>query len=517
MNLGDMKLRKVNKALLLKGGINVKTDIDLSCIMVIFGGTGDLSHRKLIPAIYNLAYQNMIPDNFAVVAIGRRVFTDDEYRNQAKQSVAKHSRFPEEEEKWDEIKNRIYYLDFDFNDNDGYVRLKSFLDTLDERYNTKGNRMYYLAVAPEYFEAIVEKLKFHGMNKCDECNRRIIIEKPFGRDLESAIYLNKKIISAFGEENTYRIDHYLGKEMIQNIMVIRFANLLFESLWNNKYIDNIQISASETGGIENRGGYYESSGALKDIIQNHMLQLISLVAMEAPANLETESIRDEKVKVLKSLEKVTPEYVMENMVRGQYGRGIVNGKEVLGYREEEKVSPDSNVETFAAMKLHIENYRWAGVPFYIRTGKRLANRTTEIVVQFKSMGKALYFKEFDYLQPNLLVIRIQPREGVFFQVNGKKPGVENTIVPIQMDFCQNCQLENNSPEAYERLLFDAMKGDSTLFTRWDEVEYSWKFVDTISEVWRNNKPDLPNYASGTMGPDEAEELLKRDGRFWWKV
>ncbi|MEW9096282.1 MAG: glucose-6-phosphate dehydrogenase [Clostridiaceae bacterium] len=495
----------------------MEINIDLSCIMVIFGGTGDLTHRKLISAIYNLSYQNMLPDNFAIVAIGRRVFTDEEYREQIKKSVSKYSRFPMEDEKWDEIRSKIYYLDFDFKDNDGYIKLKKLLGNLDERYDTHGNRIYYLAVAPEYFEPIVEKLKFHGMNTHKGSNRRIVIEKPFGKDLKSATYLNEKITSAFSEDNIYRIDHYLGKEMIQNIMVIRFANLFFESLWNNKYIDNVQITSSEMVGVESRGGYYESAGALKDMIQNHMFQLLSLIAMEPPVSLHTEDIRDEKIKVFKSIEKVTPEYVMENMVRGQYGRGKIGDKEVLAYREEDKISPNSNIETFVAMKLYIQNYRWVGVPFYIRTGKRLASKSTEIVIQFKSMEKLLYFKEFDNLEPNLLVIKIQPKEGIFFQINGKKQGVENKIIPIQMEFCQNCPLENNSPEAYERLLFEVMKGDSTLFTRWDEVEYSWKFADTISEIWKNKQPNYPNYDSGSWGPKESHELLKRDGRFWWDV
>jgi glucose-6-phosphate 1-dehydrogenase len=512
-----MQPRRMNSILLFEGGVNLETNIDLSCIMVIFGGTGDLTHRKLMSAIYNLSYQKMLPDSFAIVSIGRRVLTDDEYRDTVEQSILRYSRFPVDKERWSELRNKIYYLNFDFKDNEGYIRLKDVLNNLDELYSCGGNRVYYLAVAPEHFEPIVEKLKFHGMNAVMGKNRRIVIEKPFGRDLKSANYLNDKITSAFGEENTYRIDHYLGKEMIQNIMVIRFANILFESLWNNRYIDNIQISSSETVGIANRGAYYESSGALKDMIQNHMLQLLALVAMEPPESLLTEDVRDEKVKVLKSIKKVTAEYVAENMVRGQYARGKIGGEEVLGYREEEKVSPDSNVETYAAMKLYIQNYRWAGVPFYIRTGKRLASKSTEIIIQFKSMEKVLYFKECGYLQPNILIIRIQPSEGVFFQVNGKKPGVENTIIPIRIDFCQNCQLENNSPEAYERLLFEVMRGESTLFTRWDEVEYSWKFIDAISEVWKVNKPDFPNYGSGTMGPDEAEELLKRDGRLWWNL
>jgi glucose-6-phosphate 1-dehydrogenase len=491
--------------------------IDLSCAMVIFGGTGDLTHRKLMPAIYNLAYNKMLPENFYVISIGRRVFSDDEYRSKVREAVGKYTRFKFEDKVWDEIKNKIYYLDFEFEDNNGYVRLKDTLREFDVKYKTGGNRIYYLAVAPEYFGVIVERLKNNGMNSQKEGKKRIVIEKPFGRDLQSAEYLNEKITEAFNEEDIYRIDHYLGKEMIQNIMVLRFANVLFESLWNNRYIDNIQISSSETVGVENRGGYYESSGALKDMIQNHMFQLLSLVAMEPPVSLDTKSIRDEKVKVLRSIEEVNHEFVKHNMVRGQYGSGVIGNKELIGYREEERVSPESNIETFAAMKLYIQNYRWAGVPFYIRSGKRLSGKSTEIVIQFKSLRNVLYFKEFEDLQPNLLVIKVQPSEGVFFQFNGKKPGVGNKIIPVQMDFCQNCQFENNSPEAYERLLFEVMKGDSTLFTRWDEVEYSWRFVDTIAEVWRNSKTDFPNYKSGSWGPEASDELLRRDGRFWWNI
>lgn len=497
--------------------IKLDLNMDLSCIMVIFGGTGDLTHRKLMSALYNLAYKKMLPDNFAVVSIGRRAFNHDEYREQIKKSIEKYSRFQFEDDIWDKIEHKVYYLDFEFKDNSGYIRLKEFLKGLDDKYKTNGNRIYYLAVAPEHFETIVEKLRLHNMNYEENSKKRIVIEKPFGKDLKSAEYLNQKINEAFNEENIYRIDHYLGKEMIQNIMVIRFANEVFESLWNNKYIDNIQISSSEIVGVENRGGYYESSGALKDMVQNHMFQLLSLIAMEPPVNLDTESIRDEKIKVLRSLESVTPKFIMENMVRGQYGKGIIDNKEVPAYRDEERVSPESNIETFAAIKLYIQNFRWSGVPFYIRTGKRLRNKSTEIIVQFKTLRNILYFKEFKELQPNILVIKIQPREGVFFQFNSKEPGVGNTIIPIQMDYCQNCQFENNSPEAYERLLYDVMKGDSTLFTRWDEVEYSWKFVDKIAEVWRNTKPKFPNYESGTWGPESSDELLKKDGRIWWNV
>jgi glucose-6-phosphate 1-dehydrogenase len=485
--------------------------------MVIFGGTGDLTHRKLIPAIYNLAYKKMLPDSFAVVSVGRRNFTDEQYRTQLKESVRKYSRFEFDETVWKKINSRLYYLDFDFEDDAGYTCLKAALDRLDADYNAKGNRIYYLAVAPEHFETIVGKLKEHGMNSQEVGKKKLVIEKPFGRDLKSAQHLNDKISEAFSEDDIYRIDHYLGKEMIQNIMVLRFANVMFESMWSNKYIDNIQISSSETVGVESRGGYYESSGALRDMIQNHMFQLLSLIAMEPPVNLNTKSIRDEKVKVLMALEKVTPDYVQRNMVRGQYGEGTLNNKKLPAYREEERVSPESNVETFAAMKLYIQNYRWSGVPFYIRTGKRMQEKSTEIIIQFKTINNVLYFNEYENLQPNLLVIKVQPREGIYIQFNGKKPGVENTIIPLQMDFCQNCQFENNSPEAYERLFFEIMKGDSTLFTRWDEVEYSWKFVDTIAEVWRNEKPSFPNYESGTWGPEESDELLRRDERFWWNV
>jgi glucose-6-phosphate 1-dehydrogenase len=491
--------------------------LDLPCILVIFGGTGDLTHRKLIPSLYNLQHQNLLPDNFAVVSVGRRDYSNDFYREQLRKSAENFSRFKINDEDWSKLEQRIHYVKFNFEDHDGYDKLDENLREFDTTYNTQGNRIYYLAVAPEYFEVIVDKLEEHNMALNSPGIKRIVIEKPFGKDVESAQYLNDKITRVFTEKNTYRIDHYLGKEMIQNIMVLRFANTLFESIWNNKYIDNIQISSSETVGVENRGGYYENSGALKDMIQNHMLQLLTLVAMEPPANLDTESIRDEKVKVLRSMEKITPKYIKENMVRGQYGRGRIGNKDVAAYREEDRVSPDSNIETFAALKLQIENYRWAGVPIYLRTGKRLRTKSTEIIIQFKTLPGVLYFKENGHLEPNLLVIKIQPREGAFFQFNAKRPGTGNVIVPVQMDFCQNCNFENNSPEAYERLLSDVIKGDSTLFTRWDEVAFSWKYVDNILKVWRENESDFPNYESGSWGPKEADELLAKDGRKWWNI
>lgn len=492
------------------------TRLEMPSVMVIFGGTGDLTHRKLMPSLYNLFYQNILPDDFAIVSVGRREFDEEEYRSQVKESISRFSRFKLKASVWDKMKERIHYVKFNFNDDNGYVHLKKVLGDLDEKYRTGGNRIYYLAVSPEYFEVIVDKLDKHEMGPRDKIVRRIVIEKPFGKNLESASYLNETITRVFKEENTYRIDHYLGKEMIQNIMVLRFANSVFEHLWNNKYIDNVQISSTETVGVENRGGYYETSGVLKDMIQNHMFQLLTLTAMEPPVNLDTESIRDEKVKVLRSLQPVTAEFVKENMVRGQYDRGKIGIHRVNAYREEEKVSPESNVETYVAMKLYIENYRWAGVPFYIRSGKRMANKGTEIVIQFKDMPKILYTKN-EELMPNLLVIKVQPKEGVMFQFNAKKPGTGSEIIPVQMDFCQNCMMENNSPEAYERLILDVMKGETTLFTRWDEVELSWRYVDEVLRIWKEEQPDFPNYASGSWGPEEAHKLLENEGRQWWLV
>ncbi|OPJ56157.1 glucose-6-phosphate dehydrogenase [Clostridium oryzae] len=485
-------------------------------IVVIFGGTGDLTHRKLMPSLYNLFHQRQLPDSFAIVSVGRKDFSDEEYREQVRISIEKFTRFKLTEDVWSIMRERIYYVRFNFSDDGGYVKLKNILEEMDDKYNTNGNRTYYLAVSPEYFAVIVDKLKHHDMALSEKSIRRLVIEKPFGKDLSSAEELNDKITRVFTEDNVYRIDHYLGKEMIQNIMVLRFSNPIFGHLWNNNYIDNVQITSSETVGVENRGGYYENAGALKDMIQNHLFQLLTLIAMEAPVNLDTKSIRDEKIKILKAIKHVDEDFVRHNMVRGQYGPGEIGINKVNGYRQEEKVAPDSDVETFVAMKVFVDNFRWAGVPFYLRTGKRMKNKTTEIVIQFKELPKILYARE-NNLVPNLLIIKVQPMEGVIFQFNAKKPGTGNEIVPVKMDFCQNCQMENNSPEAYERLISDVLKGDSTLFTRWDEVEYSWRFVDKIISIWKNSKEQFPNYVSGTWGPEASQELLSRDNRQWWEI
>lgn len=490
-------------------------NIDLSCIMVIFGGTGDLTHRKLLPALYNLIHSKKLPENFAIVSIGRKEIDNETYRQEALSSIIKFSRFKKiDEDLWSEIAKRLYYKKLEFHNSSGYDELNNFLKGLDKVYNTNGNRIFYLAVSPEYFDTITEELNAHKLVTNDNSWQRLIIEKPFGRDLSSAIRLNQTISKVFGEGNTYRIDHYLGKEMIQNLMVLRFANSIFEPLWNNRYIDNIQISSSETVGVENRGGYYDEAGALKDMVQNHMLQLLTLTAMEPPMDLSSISIRDEKVKILRSLEKMTPEKIQNNIVRAQYGEGF-NGKTKLkSYVNEDRVSFDSKTETFVALKLYVENFRWAGVPFYIRTGKRLAAKSTEIIVQFKSIPKILYSKEHENLNSNLLIIKVQPKEGIYFKFNTKMPGTENNIIPVQMDFCQSCQFESNTPEAYEKLLFEVMNGDNTLFTSWDEVEYSWKFVDSIASTWKNENFRLPIYNAGSRGPQEANELLQKDNRHW---
>ncbi len=482
--------------------------------MVIFGGTGDLANRKLYPAVYNLYLSGQLPENFALLSVGRRDKDDFIFREEAKAAINSYSRKNYgNASKLNELLQHFYYYKMDFTDCNSYYGLKKRLESFDKKYNTMGNRIFYLAVAPEYFEPITKNIYACGINVSGGWER-LVIEKPFGTDLTSARKLNQAITSTFNEEQIYRIDHFLGKEMLQNIMVIRFANALFEPLWNNKYINNIQVTSSETIGVENRGGYYDKAGALRDMMQNHMLQLLMLIAMEPPISLDTGAIRDEKVKVLRTLAPMTEDYIRRNVVRGQYGEGFIDNRRVVGYRQEERVSPESNTETYMAMKVEIENFRWAGVPFYLRTGKRLPKKITRIVIEFKQLPGILYYKEFNGLEANRLIIEIQPREGVVLKFNGKRPGPVDHIIPVEMDFCQNCAIGAISPDAYERLLYDVMRGDSTLFTRWDEVEHSWAFIDNISNYWLKESVSLPNYAAGTWGPAEADDLLKRDGRYW---
>jgi glucose-6-phosphate 1-dehydrogenase len=501
----------------IENGIHHQGDDNLSAILVIFGGTGDLTHRKLMPALYNMLLDGLLPEHFKVVSVGRRNKTEEEYRKDIHSSVNKHSRNKINEEIWNRLREMIHYYQFDFTDYSGYPDLKTYLEQLDHTAQTGGNRVFYLAVAPEYFETIVQGLQLSDMASSQGSFRRLVIEKPFGKDLKTASKLNNKLLEVFEESSIYRIDHYLGKEMIQNIMVLRFCNLIFESIWNNKFIDNIQISLTEKLGVGSRGGYYEHSGAMRDMLQNHIMQILSMVAMDPPVNLKTDSIRTEKLKVIQAIEEITPEFLRDNVVFGQYGKGYIDGEPVPGYLEEENVPTDSNTETFVALKLHINNLRWAGTPFYIRTGKRLGTTSAEIVIQFKDLPNILYFKDRNIQEPNLLVLRIQPHVGVFFQFNTKDFSTHNDIVPTKMDTSYITPNQGNTPEAYERLIYDILRGDATLFSRWDEVEAAWMVADQIIRYREQRKVKFPNYDAGSMGPVRAFELLARDGRKWWNI
>ena len=497
--------------------MEINRNEELSSLFVIFGGTGDLTKRKLIPAIFSLMYEEKLPENTTIVSIGRRVKSNKEYREEMRESVKKFYRYTINEEFWLKFSKKIFYKCLDFtSDNEGYVDLDLFLESKETKYLTGSKRLYYLAVAPEFIEGIIRNLKNNGMVSKDIGWQRIMIEKPFGTSLETARTLNHNISKLIPEEDIFRIDHYLGKEMIQNILAIRFGNSLFEPLWNANYIDNIQITSNELLGVENRGDYYENSGILKDMLQSHILQMLTMIAMEPPIDLEPQSISDEKVKVLRSLRAFTPESFKENIVRGQYGAGEVRGASVLGYREEDSVSPKSNTDTFIALKTYIDNFRFGGVPIYIRAGKRLNNKSTEIVIQFKKLPGINYYKEFNNIHQNLLVLKIQPEEGFFFQINAKKPGSEFEMEKVQLDYCQSCSLID-SPEAYERLILEAIRNNSSLFTRWDELENSWKFIESIEKEFHNNIPNYPNYSAGSMGPQAALDLIKKDGRQWWNT
>lgn len=486
------------------------------CTLIIFGATGDLARKKLFPALARLAAVDLLPPGFGVVAVARRPYTPETFREEVRASVKQSTGevVPAEVMERDFLP-RVTYLQADLRETGGYPRLRELLQEKRQELPATENLVFYLALAPEHFGTVVAGLEQHGLARSDgQYWRRLVIEKPFGWDLASARRLNEEIRRVFPERDIYRIDHYLGKEMIQNIMVIRFANSFFEPVWNSKYIDHVQISSLEVAGVEGRGAYYEKAGALRDMVQNHMLQLVSLIAMEPPTSLVAADVREEKVKVLRSLQPLTPEGAFKDAVRGQYAAGYVENVRVPGYREEPGAAASSATETFVALKIFVDNFRWAGVPFYMRTGKRLARKYTEIVIQFKSLPEVLYFRAYGELAPNVLAIRIQPLEGVFLRLNAKKPGTDRLIVPIKLDFCQNCEIGTNSPEAYERLLLDVMRGDPALFTGWEEVEYAWRFVDPLAAVWAQAPPSFPNYAAGTWGPEAAQRLIVRDGRQW---
>lgn len=489
------------------------------CTLVIFGATGDLTHRKLIPALYNLCADGNLPSAWTVVGFARREKSDDQFRAELKEAVAQFSRQKINEAQWEHFASSIYYHRGEFGISAGYTSLAKKLDAWDTQKGTCSNRLFYLAVAPDQFEVILENLKQSNLNTPPPNSwARLIVEKPFGTNLPSARQLNTLVRTVFPESNTYRIDHYLGKETAQNIMVLRFANALFESVWNARYIHHIQITASELLGVEGRAGYYDHAGALRDMVQNHLLQLLCLTAMEPPIDLEADSIRDEKVKVLRSLRPIVGEDVSMHAVRAQYGPGTLNGKRVLAYRNEQGVHPESKTETFVALHVSIDNWRWAGVPFFIRVGKRLPKPGTEIAVHFKNIPQILFNKLAEGLDENVLVIRIQPDEGISLRMSAKLPGSSVRIEPVKMDFHYGTSFGKATPEAYERLLMDAMSGDPTLFARRDEVEEAWKFVDSIRETWdHDTSTELPVYSAGTWGPPEADRLIHTFGAKWRRL
>ena len=477
-------------------------------MLVVFGASGDLTRRKIFPALYSLASRRLLPDQLAVVGVARTEWSNDDFRNRMEEAVREFARDEFRQDVWATLADATRYLGTDFADESGEDRLGALLEELDEERGTLGNRVYYLAVPPQAMPTIVQEL---GERRSAKGSTRLIIEKPFGHDLESARELNEVIHRSFSEDEVFRIDHYLGKETVQNMLALRFANGIFEPIWNRQFIDHVQITVAESMGIESRAGFYEQAGAIRDIFQNHLLQLVALTAMEPPIDFTADSVRNEKVKVLKSLHTPGP----KSVVRGQYGRGFVEGEQVSAYREEEGVASDSSTDTFVAAKLYVDNWRWADTPFYVRAGKRLARRETTIAIQFQRAPHPPFEAiAGDGLRPNVLLIHVQPDEGVSLAIGAKVPGAGMSIRTVHMDFLYGGAFREGLPEAYERLILDAMLGDATLFTREDEVDEQWKLVDAIVGTWSRDRPTFPDYAAGTWGPKAADELVHRDGRSW---
>ncbi len=501
----------------LREGLTSRS-LPVPCALVIFGATGDLTHRKLVPAIYNLAADGALPPALSVVGFARREKSDETFRTELHEAAQKFSRQTINPELWASFSSSLFYHRSEFDNLEGYESLARRLDELDAERGTRGNRLFYLAASPDQFPVILENLRRSGLNEGRNGGwARVIVEKPFGTDLPTARVLNTLVDEAFAERDTYRIDHYLGKETAQNIMVLRFANAIFEGMWNSRYIDHVQITASEPLGVEGRAGYYDKSGALRDMVQNHLLQLLCLTAMEPPTGLDADAIRDEKVKVLRSLRPLHGEDVFRHVVRGQYFAGTINGKRVAGYRDEANVDPTSVTETYVALELNIDNWRWAGVPFFVRVGKRLPKGGTEIAIHFKSVPPVLFKATGEAIDDNVLVIRIQPDEGVSLRMSAKMPGSSLRIEPVKMDFHYGTSFGKATPEAYERLLLDAMSGDATLFARRDEVEEAWKFVDEIRAAWATRSDDIAFYEAGSWGPGAADDLIKRRGGSWRRL
>jgi glucose-6-phosphate 1-dehydrogenase len=484
--------------------------------MIIFGATGDLTQRKLVPALYSLAHDSLLPDDFAVVGVARRPWSHEEFRAHLRAGVDRFARTqPVDPARWEAFAAHLVYHQTEFHDASGYARLRDLLDEMDRVYGVACNRLFYLATPPDVYADVITRLGEAGLSHGQGWTR-IIVEKPFGHDYASACALNAILSRVFAEDQIYRIDHYLGKETVQNILVFRFANGIFEPIWNRRYVDHIQVTMAEDIGVERRGAFYEQAGALRDIVQNHLLQLLSLVAMEPPSSFAADAVRNEKVKVLCSIPPMMPDQVAACTVRGQYGPGLVAGEAVPGYREEPNVSPVSAVETFVALKVEVDTWRWAGVPFYLRTGKRLPRRVTEVVIQFKDAPLRLFNRlPTDRLDPTLLTLRIQPDEGMSLRFNAKVPGPAIHLQSVAMDFSYQDTFHAEPPDAYERLLQDCMNGDATLFARRDEIEAAWQVITPITEAWAAMPPpSFPNYAAGTWGPDDAGAFIGRDGRRW---
>ncbi len=491
------------------------------CVMVIFGAGGDLTKRKLLPSLYNIAASGLLSENFGVVAVDRLDMSSEAFRERMSADIREHVGGEFQQDLWDDLIRRLYYVQGDFKAADAYERLRGTLQEIDSEVNTPGSYLFYLATPPSFFGEITRHLAAAGLAKeTDSGWRRVIIEKPFGRDLDSGKALNRELHESLSESQIYRIDHYLGKETVQNILVFRFANGIVEPIWNHQHIDHVQITVAESVGVEHRASYYEEAGALRDMIPNHLLVLLSVIAMEPPNSFRAEAVRTEANKVLRAITPITPEDVLTHAVRGQYGAGSMpDGEQVRAYRSSPGVAPESHTETFAAVKLMIDNWRWAGVPFYLRTGKRLAAHYTEIAVQYRR-APFIMFRDtpVEDVQPNTMVLRIQPKEGIELSFGAKQPGPSMHLSNVEMDFCYADYFGNPPTTGYETLIYDCMNGDATLFKHAETVEAGWEFVQPILDVWHALPArDFPNYAAGSWGPKAAGELLRRDGRRWRRI